>query len=92
MIDQTQQITISAEFTGIDITDGAFVANVKGGDSVKLCGISMESWLQEVRYVVSSFEWRAEKQQQEHKHRLELLQDSLADVLKKINSKETESV
>lgn len=92
MIDQTQQITINAEFIGVDINDGTFSASVKGGDSVKLSGISMDTWLQELRYVVSSFEWRSEKQQQEHKHRLELLQDSLADVLKKINAKEVETV
>lgn len=88
MIDQTTALTLSADVTGIDISDGLFVANIKGGDSIRVNGISMEMWLKEFRYLVSSFEWRSAEQQQQHKHQLELLQDSLADVLQKINAKE----
>lgn len=87
MIDQTTALTLNAEITGVDISDGLFVANVKGGDSIRVNGVTMDTWLKEIRYLVSSFEWRSEGQQTEHRHQLELLQDSLADVLAKIAAK-----
>jgi len=87
MIDQTTALTLNADISGVDLNDGLFVANIKGGDSIRINGITMEMWLREIRYLISSFEWRSEGKQQEHKHQLELLQDSLADVLRKINAK-----
>lgn len=87
MIDQTTAVTINAEITGVDINDGQIIAQIKGGDSVRLCGIPMNMWLREFRYLVNTFEWRSELVQQEHKQDLERLQDSLADVLRKINAK-----
>lgn len=87
MIEQTTALTLNAEITGVDINDGQITANVKGGDTIRITGITMETWLKEFRYVIASFEWRSEGKQQEHKQQLQLLQDSLADVLQKINSK-----
>lgn len=87
MIDQTTALTLNADISGVDLNDGLFVANVKGGDCIRINGITMEMWLREIRYLISSFEWRSEGKQQEHKQQLELLQDSLADVLRKINAK-----
>jgi len=90
MIQQTNALTIAVEPSGVDLNDGQIIVNIKGGDSVRITGIEMEMWLREIRYLVSSFEWRSTGKQQEHKNQLELLQDSLADVLQKINAKSTE--
>lgn len=89
MITQTTALTIAVEASGVDLNDGQITVNVKGGDSVRVTGITMDTWLREIRYLINSFEWRSEGKQQEHKQQLELIQDSLADVLRKINAKET---
>ncbi|MGA0206385.1 MAG: hypothetical protein ACO3LT_01210 [Ilumatobacteraceae bacterium] len=87
MIEQTTALTLNAEIIGVDINDGQITANVKGGDTIRITGITMETWLKEIRYLVSTFEWRSVEKQQEHRQQLEQLQDSLADVLQKINAK-----
>ena len=90
MIQQSNALTIAVDASSVDLNDGQIIVNIKGGDSVRITGIEMEMWLREIRYLVSSFEWRSAGKQQEHKNQLELLQDSLADVLQKISAKFTE--
>ena len=84
MLKQTTAVTIQTDndIRSIDIGHSYFVVTDKENNSVRINGLSDELWLNDIRYFVSSFEYRT--QDADIIHGLERLQDTLTDTLKKI--------
>ena len=86
MFDQTTAIILNGEVRSIDIGTDYLIVHDTDNNSVKVTGLTPIMWLDDMRYFVSSFEWRNMRKDPEILNRLERLQDATADLMKKIHA------